>query len=98
MLFGFQTTLRNTRWNILTWKHLRITGCYNDSEKDTVNANTKTCDPKNPPTIVINLDEFNWVLKSCIPANVISERMAATIHDTPVGKRAKWIRIQANPK
>lgn len=51
----------------------------------TVNARIKRFDPKNPPKIVMTLDDPSCVLNSCIPANVIKQRMDETTHDTEVG-------------
>lgn len=50
-----------------------------------VRAKTKICDPKNPPRMVISLEDPSCVLNSCIPANVIRQRVEAMTHETDVG-------------
>ena len=50
-----------------------------------VSAKTKICEPRNPPRMVIPLDEPSCALNSCIPAKVMRQRVEAMTHETDVG-------------
>ena len=58
-------------------------------EKDTVRRNTKSCEPRNPPKIVIILPEPRSILNICIPANKINVRIDDTKNDAVVGRAVK---------
>ena len=72
---------------------------YRTKVKDTVRRKTKSCDPMNPPRIVIHSLDAKFVLNICIPAKVSTVNVDANRNDVYVGRaviQSKRIRSKEN--
>ena len=59
---------------------------YRKNVKDTVRRKTKSCDPMNPPRIVIHSLDAKFVLNICIPAKVSTVNVVAKRNDVYDGR------------
>jgi len=72
---------------------------YHKIVKDTVRRKTKSCDPINPPRIVIHSLDAKFVLNICIPAKVSTVNVVANRNDVYDGRaviQIKPIRSKEN--
>ena len=72
---------------------------YRKNVKDTVRRKTKSCDPINPPRIVIHSLDAKFVLNICIPAKVSTVNVVANRNDVYDGRaviQIKPIRSKEN--